>query len=58
VRLSLKTSEGLLLTSRYVRVVRATAFALVSRAVVLLLNQPAPVMVYKTFWGVADAAPP
>jgi alginate O-acetyltransferase complex protein AlgI len=49
VLLSLEASEGPLLTSRYVRVVRATAFAFVSLVVVLLLNQPAPVIVYKTF---------
>jgi len=47
--LSIKTSEGPLLTSRYARMVYATAFGLVALVMIVLLNQPAPVIVYKTF---------
>jgi alginate O-acetyltransferase complex protein AlgI len=38
-----------LITSRYVRVVCVTALALTSVVFTVLLNQPAPVIVYKTF---------
>jgi D-alanyl-lipoteichoic acid acyltransferase DltB (MBOAT superfamily) len=47
--LSIKTAEGPLLTSRYVRVVYATALGLVALVMTVLLNQPAPGIVYKTF---------
>jgi D-alanyl-lipoteichoic acid acyltransferase DltB (MBOAT superfamily) len=38
-----------LVVSRYTRVVNATAFGFVSVVFIVLLNQPAPVIVYKTF---------
>jgi D-alanyl-lipoteichoic acid acyltransferase DltB (MBOAT superfamily) len=47
--LSLKTSEGPVLTSRYARVVYASALVLASLVITLLLNQPAPAIVYKAF---------
>jgi hypothetical protein len=47
--LSIKTSEGPLLTSRYAHVVYATALGLVALVMTVLLKQPAPVFVYKTF---------
>lgn len=47
--LSVCNSEGPLISSRYVRVVFASALAVISIAVTLLLNQPAPDIVYKTF---------
>jgi len=47
--LSIKTSEGPLVTSRYVRVVYASALGLVALVMIVLLKQPAPVIVYKTF---------
>jgi D-alanyl-lipoteichoic acid acyltransferase DltB (MBOAT superfamily) len=47
--LSIKTSEGPLLTSRYALVVYATALCLIAAVVIILLNQPAPTIVYKTF---------
>jgi alginate O-acetyltransferase complex protein AlgI len=47
--LSIKTSAGPLLTSRYARVVYATTFGLVALVITVLLNQPAPVIVYKAF---------
>jgi len=47
--LSIKTSEGPVLTSRYARVVYATALGLASVVMVILLNQPAPDIVYKAF---------
>jgi hypothetical protein len=47
--LSLETSEGPLLTSRYARTVYATAFGLASLVMAVLLKQPAPDIVYKTF---------
>jgi len=49
VLLSIRTSEGPLLTSRYARVVYATALGVIALVVTLLLNQPAPVIVYKAF---------
>ena len=47
--LSIETSEGPLLTSRYARVVYATALGLVAIVMTVLLRQPAPDIVYKTF---------
>jgi D-alanyl-lipoteichoic acid acyltransferase DltB (MBOAT superfamily) len=47
--LTIKLSEEPLATSRYARVVYATALGLLSLVFSVLLNQPAPVIVYKTF---------
>jgi D-alanyl-lipoteichoic acid acyltransferase DltB (MBOAT superfamily) len=47
--LSIKTTEGPVLTSRYARVVYATALGLVALVITVLLNQPAPEIVYKAF---------
>jgi D-alanyl-lipoteichoic acid acyltransferase DltB (MBOAT superfamily) len=47
--LSIRTSEGPLLTSRYVGVVSATALGLIAFVITVLLNQPAPGIVYKAF---------
>ena len=47
--LSIQTSEGPVLTSRYARVVYATALGLAAFIVTVLLNQPAPGIVYKAF---------
>ncbi|MGD0357271.1 MAG: MBOAT family O-acyltransferase [Terracidiphilus sp.] len=47
--LSIKTAEGPILTSRYARVIYATALGLVALVMVILLNQPAPDIVYKAF---------
>ncbi len=47
--LSVKTSEGPILTSRYARVVYASALGLVAIVLTVLLNQPAPDIVYKAF---------
>lgn len=47
--LSIKTSEGPVFTSRYARVVYATALGLASFVMTFLLNQPAPDIVYKAF---------
>jgi D-alanyl-lipoteichoic acid acyltransferase DltB (MBOAT superfamily) len=47
--LSIKTSEGPVLTNRYARVVYASAFGLIGLLVTLLVNQPAPEIVYKAF---------
>ncbi|HZL52455.1 MAG TPA: MBOAT family O-acyltransferase [Terracidiphilus sp.] len=47
--LSIKTTEGPVLTSRYARVVYASALGLVAVATMVLLNQPAPDIVYKAF---------
>jgi D-alanyl-lipoteichoic acid acyltransferase DltB (MBOAT superfamily) len=49
VLLSLKTAEGPALTSRYARVVFASALAVVAFAMTVLLSQPAPDIVYKAF---------
>lgn len=38
-----------MLTSRYARVVYATALGLVALVLTVLLNQPAPDIVYKAF---------
>jgi D-alanyl-lipoteichoic acid acyltransferase DltB (MBOAT superfamily) len=47
--LSIRTSEGPVLTSRYARVVYASALGLISFVMVFLLSQPAPDIVYKAF---------
>jgi hypothetical protein len=47
--LSIKTSEGPVLASRYARVVYASAFGLAAVVIAILLNQPAPAIVYKAF---------
>jgi D-alanyl-lipoteichoic acid acyltransferase DltB (MBOAT superfamily) len=47
--LSIKTSEGPVFTSRYARVVYATALGLAAFVMTFLLNQPAPDIVYKAF---------
>jgi D-alanyl-lipoteichoic acid acyltransferase DltB (MBOAT superfamily) len=47
--LSVKTTEGPVFISRYVRVVSATALGLASVVMTILLNQPAPDVVYKAF---------
>jgi hypothetical protein len=47
--LSIKTVDGPLLTSRYARVVYATVFGVIALVMTFLLNQPAPVIVYKAF---------
>ena len=47
--LSFGTSEGPILTSRYVRVVYASALGLAAFVMTVLLSQAAPDIVYKTF---------
>jgi D-alanyl-lipoteichoic acid acyltransferase DltB (MBOAT superfamily) len=47
--LSIKTSSGPVLTSRYARVVYASALGLAALVFIVLLNQPAPDIVYKAF---------
>jgi alginate O-acetyltransferase complex protein AlgI len=47
--LSIRTSEGPVLSSRYARVVYASALGLVALVMTVLLNQPAPGIVYKVF---------
>jgi D-alanyl-lipoteichoic acid acyltransferase DltB (MBOAT superfamily) len=47
--LSIKTSEGPVLTSRYARVVYASALGLAAIIMTLLLHQPAQGIVYKAF---------
>jgi hypothetical protein len=47
--LAIKTTEGPVLTSRYARVVYATALGLAAFVMTILLNQPAPEVVYKAF---------
>ena len=47
--LSIRTTEGPVVTSRYARVVYASALGLAAVVITLLLNQPAPSIVYKTF---------
>ena len=47
--LSIKTSEGPVFTSRYARVVYACALGVVAVIITVLLNQPAPEIVYKSF---------
>jgi D-alanyl-lipoteichoic acid acyltransferase DltB (MBOAT superfamily) len=47
--LSIQTAEGPVLTSRYARVVYASSLALIAVVVALLMNAPAPAIVYKAF---------
>ncbi|HXM65051.1 MAG TPA: MBOAT family O-acyltransferase [Terriglobales bacterium] len=47
--LSIKTAEGPVLTSRYALVVYASALGLTALVVTLLLDQPAPEIIYKAF---------
>lgn len=47
--LSIKTADGPLLTSRYARVVYATALGLIALVITNLLNQPVPDIIYKKF---------
>lgn len=47
--LAIATSEGPVLTSRYARVIYATVLGLVAFIVTVLLDQPAPGIVYKAF---------
>lgn len=47
--LSLATSDGPILTSRYARVVYATALGLAAIIMTVFLSQPAPDLVYKAF---------
>jgi D-alanyl-lipoteichoic acid acyltransferase DltB (MBOAT superfamily) len=47
--LSIKSSDGPVLTSRYARVVYASALGLVALVMTILLSQPAPGIVYRTF---------
>jgi D-alanyl-lipoteichoic acid acyltransferase DltB (MBOAT superfamily) len=47
--LSIRTPEGPVLTSRYARVVYASALGLFAIVMTVLLNQPAPDIVYKAF---------
>jgi alginate O-acetyltransferase complex protein AlgI len=49
VLLSIQTAEGPVLTSRYARVVYASSLALIAVVVTLLMNEPAPAIVYKAF---------
>jgi D-alanyl-lipoteichoic acid acyltransferase DltB (MBOAT superfamily) len=47
--LSIRTSGGPVLTNRYARVVYASALGLIAVLITILLNQPAPDIVYKAF---------
>jgi D-alanyl-lipoteichoic acid acyltransferase DltB (MBOAT superfamily) len=47
--LSIRTVEGPVLTSRYARVVYASALGMLAIVITLLLNQPAPGIVYRAF---------
>jgi hypothetical protein len=47
--LSIRTSNGPVLTNRYARVVYASALGLTAFVITFLLNQPAPDIVYKAF---------
>ena len=49
VLLRLRTAEGPALTSRYALVVYATAMGVIALVVTVVLNQPAPGIVYKAF---------
>ncbi len=49
VLLKLRTEEGPALTSRYARVVYATAMGVIALVITVVLNQPAPGIVYKAF---------
>jgi hypothetical protein len=47
--LSIKSAQGPVLISRYARVIYASALGLTAFVVSILLNQPAPDIVYKAF---------
>jgi D-alanyl-lipoteichoic acid acyltransferase DltB (MBOAT superfamily) len=47
--LKIRTAEGPVLTSRYALVVYVTTMAMIALVVTVLLNQPAPGIVYKAF---------
>jgi D-alanyl-lipoteichoic acid acyltransferase DltB (MBOAT superfamily) len=47
--LSIRTAEGPVLTSRYARVVYASALGMAALVITVLLQQPAPGIVYKAF---------
>ena len=47
--LSIRSAEGPVLTSRYARVVYASALGMIAVVITILLNQPAPDIVYKAF---------
>jgi D-alanyl-lipoteichoic acid acyltransferase DltB (MBOAT superfamily) len=47
--LSIETTEGPVIESRYARMVYATVFCLASFVMTAMLNQPAPDLVYKAF---------
>jgi hypothetical protein len=47
--LSIKTAEGPVLTSRYARMVYASALGLAAFVLTVLLSQPTPAVVYKAF---------
>ena len=47
--LSIQTTEGSVLTSRYARTIYASAMCLIAFVLSVLLNQPAPDIVYKAF---------
>jgi hypothetical protein len=49
VLLSFRTTEGPVFTSRYARVIYASALGLCSIVIMVLRNQPAPGIVYKAF---------
>jgi D-alanyl-lipoteichoic acid acyltransferase DltB (MBOAT superfamily) len=49
VLLRLRTAEGPMLTSRYALVVYATALGVTALVITIVLNQPAPGIVYKAF---------
>jgi D-alanyl-lipoteichoic acid acyltransferase DltB (MBOAT superfamily) len=47
--LSIRTAQGPVLTNRYARVVYASALGLAALVMIVMLNQPAPGIVYKVF---------
>lgn len=49
VLLKLRTSEGPALDSRYALMVYATAMGVIAFVITIVLNQPAPGIVYKAF---------
>ena len=49
ISLKLQTAEGPALTSRYALVIYATAMGVIALVVTVVLNQPAPGIVYKAF---------
>jgi D-alanyl-lipoteichoic acid acyltransferase DltB (MBOAT superfamily) len=47
--LAIRSSDGPVLTSNYARVVYATALVFIAAVTTILINQPAPALVYKAF---------